>query len=80
MGADHHKTKVQVLLVQNKLKKNKKEQDIKHGIYSPTCRITKGGSGKKPLKIGVEKIQQGFNKNDQGNGLRNVVVVVMVLS
>ena len=74
MGADYHKTKVQVLLIQNKLKKNKKEQDIKKCVYSTTCRITKGGSGKKPLKKGVEKIQQGFNENDQGNWLKDEIV------
>jgi hypothetical protein len=57
MGADYYKNKVQVLLVQNKLEKNKKEQNIKDRIHSSACRITKRGSGKKPLKKGVEKFQ-----------------------
>lgn len=61
MGLEYDKAQVQVLLVQDKIITDKKNEDIQKCIASPAGRITEGLNRHDPAEWRIEKINKRYD-------------------
>ena len=59
MRLDHHKTQIDVVLVQDKVVTYGIHDNIDHGVTSPAGCITKGLQGHDPAKGRIKEIYEG---------------------
>jgi hypothetical protein len=59
MGLDHQKTKIDIVLVQDKIVPDRIHHNIDQGIASPTGRISKGLQRHDPAKRRIKEIYKG---------------------